>query len=158
MNTKAQRKKESKTGAIEIIVRGVITGNQKILLAHKKGAQNTFLPGGHINPGEGAKIALQREIKEELGLSCKIMRYLGTVEHTFEDKDGHHQEINLIFELKVRDLDTSKPLVSRETSLEFLWQPVSKLKGVNLQPYPLCELLPKWIKYKTATRWESSFE
>ena len=30
------------------LARGIILENEKVLLAHQKGAENTFLPGGHI--------------------------------------------------------------------------------------------------------------
>ena len=49
------------------IVRGIIFLNGKVLLAHQKGAANSFLPGGHIGMGEKAEVALIREISEEIG-------------------------------------------------------------------------------------------
>ena len=46
------------------LARGVLFAEGRALLAHQKGAGNTFLPGGHIDPGEPAQSALIREIEE----------------------------------------------------------------------------------------------
>ena len=48
-------------------VRGIIIVDGKVLLAHQIEASNTFLPGGHIESGEGAQAALVRELYEETG-------------------------------------------------------------------------------------------
>ena len=53
---------------IEFIARAVFRKDGEILLAHKIGESNTFLPGGHIELEEYAKEALSRELAEELGV------------------------------------------------------------------------------------------
>jgi ADP-ribose pyrophosphatase YjhB (NUDIX family) len=40
------------------VARGIVFVNGKVLLAHQKGADNPFLPGGHIEFGERAELAL----------------------------------------------------------------------------------------------------
>jgi len=52
---------------IEIIARGVCVKGGKLLLCHSKGAPNTYLPGGHVEFCEDAKVALAREVVEERG-------------------------------------------------------------------------------------------
>ncbi|MHB1395098.1 MAG: NUDIX domain-containing protein [Clostridia bacterium] len=56
-----------------MIVRAVIISDYHILLAHQKGADNTFLPGGHIEIGESAVAALKREVREELDLEILMV-------------------------------------------------------------------------------------
>ena len=73
---------------IELLARAVIVKNDCILIAHSIGASNTFLPGGHVRYGESMKIALVRELKEELGLQAEVGLYLGVVEHTWLDDAG----------------------------------------------------------------------
>ncbi len=49
------------------LVRGIVFEDGKVLLAHQKGADHTFLPGGHIENGEKAETDLIRELEEEIG-------------------------------------------------------------------------------------------
>lgn len=125
---------------IELLARGVIIRNGSILLAHSLGAGNTYLPGGHIEWGEPAKRALERELLEETGLRLRAGKFLGAVEHSFGKGKRRTHEINLIFLVEGR---IYYKVVSRETKIEFLWQPLTKLRTVNLQPYPLQLLLPR---------------
>jgi 8-oxo-dGTP diphosphatase len=83
------------------MARGIIINNNKVLLAHAIGHNNSFLPGGHIEFGESAPEALKREIEEEIGLSCYIESYLGLVEHKWEKNMELHCEINQAFKVKV---------------------------------------------------------
>ena len=84
---------------IEFIARAVIRRDGEIILAHKIGESNTFLPGGHIELEEYAKEALSRELAEELGLGSEIGDFVGVLEHKFTDRHGTaYEEVNLIFE------------------------------------------------------------
>ena len=47
----------------------LIAPDGKTLLVRKRGTQAFMQPGGKIEPGEAAAMALARELKEELGLS-----------------------------------------------------------------------------------------
>jgi 8-oxo-dGTP diphosphatase len=57
---------------IELISRAFILRGGKVLVAHKKGASNTFLPGGHVEFGEPSDFALRRELKEEMGINSAL--------------------------------------------------------------------------------------
>ena len=54
------------------IVRGVIRDGDYFLLCKQRNGDYRFLLGGHIDSGEGAKVALAREIKEEIGANVHI--------------------------------------------------------------------------------------
>ena len=56
------------------------------------------LPGGEIEFGEKAAEALQREIKEEIGVEISVDKKLGVYENifTFDNQKGH--EIMILFE------------------------------------------------------------
>ena len=46
------------------------------------------LPKGHIDPGETPEQAAIREVKEETGIDCKIIRSLCSQRYRFFDNDG----------------------------------------------------------------------
>lgn len=141
---------------IELIARGVLQDNELVLLARPEGDTYTFLPGGHINFGEPAEEALAREIKEELGVSIRIKQLLGVVEHSWSALDGLNHELNLVFAIECKELSFEQVPISKESHLEFLWQPLDDLKSVNLKPTPLCELLPRWLKDGVKANWNST--
>jgi 8-oxo-dGTP diphosphatase len=141
---------------IELITRGVLEHDGHILLVRQKGADYTFLPGGHINFRESAKSALIREIHEELGVSVRVGEFLGVIEHGWLNASDFHHELNLIFAIGSEKLSSDCIPISKESHLEFLWQPLNDLKSVNLKPIPLCELLPRWLKDGVKANWNST--
>ena len=126
------------------LARGIILEKGKVLLAHQKGAGNTFLPGGHIEIGEKAELGLVREIEEEMGKKAIIKQFIGAVECSWFENDQGNHEINLLFEVQVPDLDSSEPPVSQESHLEFIWVKPTELKTHNLLPEPLIACLMTW--------------
>jgi len=126
------------------IVRGIVIVDGKVLLAHSTGASNTFLPGGHIDTGEGAESALVREIHEEIGKRAIVKRFVGAVESVWSEDGLDNHEINLVFEVDIPELDSAKPLQSLEGHLEFIWVEPSALEMHNLQPDSLIECLTNW--------------
>lgn len=87
------------------LVRGIICIGDNFLLAHQIGADNTFLPGGHIGESEKAEHGLIREIEEEIGKMAIIKRFVGAVEHVWPAAGVDNHEINLLFEVDVPGLD-----------------------------------------------------
>lgn len=102
------------------ITRAVLLRENNILLAHQKGANNTFLPGGHVEIGESAVSALKREIYEELHLEAEVLGYLGAVEAGWKDGEVEHYEINHLFKAKIKNIEVCNSLLSYEDHLEFL--------------------------------------
>ena len=139
-----------------LLVRAVILANGRVLLAHLKDASNTHLPGGHVEPGEGVTAALERELREELGVPCRVGAYLGAVEHEWEQDGVQHHEINHIFEVSTPDLQPAVSPATRERDLEFYWSTIDELEMHNLQPHPLRGLLRKWSRGDRLTWWAST--
>lgn len=111
-----------------------------------------LFPGGRVEFMESSQAALEREIKEELGVPCRVERPLWVVEdfYTFEGQDTHelcyyyliafpdHEEI-----YKKREewlIDEPAKLNERSKTLAFQWIPLGLLESVNL--------VPKYIKVK----------
>ena len=128
---------------IELITRAFIRRGDRVLLAHKFGEVNTFLPGGHIEFGEYSDEALSRELREELGVEAKVKDFMGVHEYQFTHKDIHHHEVNLIYEADIKGEATSV-----ESHLEFLWCSLDQLEEKNLLP----ESLPSLIREYTRTK------
>jgi 8-oxo-dGTP diphosphatase len=138
------------------LARGIFINGNKVLVAQAKGYENTFLPGGHIEFGESSKDALKREIEEELGINCTVGSFLGIVEHKWERNGVLNCEINQVFEVTSKELDSNSNPIAIESHLEFFWCNGSDLDDKNLQPYPLRNLIKNYINGKNAVWWESS--
>lgn len=135
-------------GEIEVMARGVCIVEGRLLLCHTRRANNTYLPGGHVDFGEPAARALCREIREELGLKASSGRFLGVVEHVYRQKGRRHCEVNLVFELRIPGLRPDTPPPSAEGHLDFRWARATPraLRAAGLEPAPLCALIPAWLK------------
>lgn len=143
------------------IARAVIVHQNQILIARMKGA-HSFLPGGGVEVEEGAKSALKRELKEELGLtSCQVGRFLGVIEQCYEDLPNKCRihEITHLFEVQTESLDSNRPPTSFESHLEFYWSDLTKehLTSYKVLPELLQEMLPSIINDKK-TQWMSTIE
>jgi 8-oxo-dGTP diphosphatase len=140
------------------LARALVLDGQYVLLAHQKGADNTFLPGGHIDTGESATFTIQRELHEELGLNVEIEYFLGCVEAEWNVGGQDNYEINLIFKTKYSQISHISPLVSREKHLEFFWSSVNDLEKNNLEPYPLRKLITDYVSGNKAIWWASTIK
>lgn len=114
----------------EIIARAIIRRDDQILLAQQRGRSWSFLPGGHVEPGECVEHALVREITEELGAQAKIAGLAGVIEHCYIEDGVTHHELNLVFEAAITDPAPA----SKEDHLEFRWLPLDQLAGTDLRP------------------------
>jgi 8-oxo-dGTP pyrophosphatase MutT (NUDIX family) len=134
------------------IVRGIIRDGDHLLLCKQKEGDYTFLLGGHIDFGEGAKFALAREIKEEIGADVSVGEFRGAIENAWED----HCEISLVFEVEhnlTKDV-TPMPASPDEEHLAFLWVKTSELAEHNLLPAPLIQ----WLQNAENVNWSSTIE
>ncbi len=121
---------EYELSGIETIARGVCIADGKILLCRAKGGKSTYLPGGHIEFGETGRAALVREVKEETGKDARVGKFLGALENAFQQHGKPHAEINLVYELKLDNLNVS----AQEDWIEFFWCPLAELESANLLP------------------------
>jgi 8-oxo-dGTP diphosphatase len=128
------------------LARGFCFVDGQVLLAHQRGAENTFLPGGHIRPGERAEDTLVREIREELGRTAVVKHFVGAVECVYTQDAWENHELNLLFVVAVAGLESGSPPASCESHLEFLWSRPEELQGHNLLPQPLVECLATWAR------------
>ncbi len=117
----------------EVLARGVCIWNGKLLLCRPRGKARSYLPGGHIEPGEGARAALVREIREELGLAGEAGAYLGTVEHHFGEGETAVYEFSFLFRLTLCAEDP-EAVVSRESAIDFFWCRPEAFDAAGFEP------------------------
>jgi NADH pyrophosphatase NudC (nudix superfamily) len=59
-------------------------GNQVLLVHTEYNGKKWQLPGGYVEKGESLEYALQREIKEELGVEAELFNVVGTYIREFD--------------------------------------------------------------------------
>ena len=134
------------------IVRGIIRDEKYLLLCKQKDGDYTFLLGGHIDFGEGAKFALAREIKAEIGADVKVGKFRGAIENAWDD----HCEISLVFEVEhnLSKDETPLPASPDEEHLAFLWVHQDNLTKHNLLPSPIID----WLTNNSLCNWATTID
>lgn len=137
-----------------LLARAVIRRSDRVLVVRADGQPHTFLPGGHVEDGEGLEACLRRELQEELGVASTIGAYRGVVEHQWH-RDGTPQyELNHCFAVVAPALPDAAP-EAEEGYLSFEWAPADALGTVSLQPGPLRRLLDPEVE-ASAPWWAST--
>lgn len=142
--------------AIHLLGRVALISNDHILLAHKIGAENTFLPGGHVEYNEAAKNAILREVREEFDGEAIIEGFIGVIEHSFEYYSQPYHELNLLFSGRLLNYNYTQIPKSLEPHLEFYWQRIDKLREANLLPLPLLTIIPSYYRDRKGSLWTST--
>jgi NAD+ diphosphatase len=65
------------------------------------------LPGGFIDPKESAENGMNRELKEELGITLAQMQYLGSAPNIYLYKDVTYNTCDLFFYAKIQSIPTN---------------------------------------------------
>ncbi|MGH0429792.1 NUDIX domain-containing protein [Bacillus mycoides] len=141
------------------IVRAIMIKDEKLLVAEYIG-HHYFLPGGHVEIGESAENALIRELREELGVNCRIKQFLGVIENQWKTKETLHHEINHIFEIDSNELKSDFTPISKESHLAFHWIDFNKenINSYTIMPTPsVNELLERKLNDELLTCWISNF-
>src|SRR3989344_7456403 len=132
---------------IEGISRTGVLDGTRILLCKGKGDYYS-LPGGHVEFGEAAEVALRRELMEELGAEVKSAQFIGSHENIFDQEGQCRHEFNFVF-LAVLE---SNEVRAAEDHIEFAWQDI---ETANYLPKELSSAVRKWRSDKE-TFWLSS--
>lgn len=129
---------------IEIIARGIIIHNEKILLCKGRIQDNYYFPGGHVEFDENSIQALKREIKEETGADIINSSFIGALENQFtQDRETKH-ELNIVFEAHL----ASTNIQNLEDHIECIWIPLTKYKETFILPESLKEKVFRWMQDK----------
>lgn len=77
--------------------------------AHAPARGMLDLPGGFADPGESLEQALQREIREELGLAIDSARYLFSCANTYPYKGVVYRTTDALFEIELKHKPVIEP-------------------------------------------------
>lgn len=148
-------------GDVELIARGVLLHAGHVLLCRNLKHGYLYLPGGHVEFGESARGALEREFLEECGLRVRARSCVALAEQRFEQGGKARHELNMVFEVapaadhtataRLFHVEpapargaraTSLPKVrSLEPDIGFEWTDLAALASADLRP----ALLRAWL-------------
>lgn len=127
--------------AIEFIVRGVAIRDGHVLVCRNVKSGYAYLPGGHIEFGESASVALAREMLEETGLRVEVGSCIAAGECAFVQKAVPRHELNTVFRMKMPaslalpGAGNGLPAVpSLEAAISFEWVPLTAIDATDLRP------------------------
>lgn len=132
---------------IEILARGLLVVEGKVLLCRNVKHGYRYLPGGHVEPGESAASALAREFLEESGVEVRVGPLLLTSEHGFVQKGRPRHEINLVFHVEqppegIRRADWP----SLEPGIVFDWVAAGEIAVSDLRPRTISDWVVERVK------------
>ncbi len=97
-----------RTKKLRVRVAALIENEEKnVLLIQQKKKDKVYwlLPGGGVEFGETAEVALRRELREEIGVEINSCQFLFINESI--DPDGKRHLIQLVFQVKLKGTDIS---------------------------------------------------
>ncbi len=123
------------TPTIEIIARGTLVRGSRLLVCRSVEHGYIYLPGGHVQFGESAQRALEREFLEETGLSVRAGPCSLAAEEMFEQRGVPRHEYSLVFHVEhTGPTDRLDAVKSREPTIAFDWIDVAAVGDVDLRP------------------------
>ena len=113
-----------------LVVAALIERGGEVLVARRKQEGERAglweFPGGKVEPGEGERAALARELREELGVRVQVGELYARLEHIYPDL-----QVELaLYRATLHDREEPRPL----TADELRWVPRRSLPGL-----PFCE-------------------
>lgn len=83
----------------EIVASGglLIDERKRVLLVHRPRYDDWSFPKGKLDPGETIEEAALREVKEETGLTCRIIRKLATSRYRTRHNGKLHSKVVHLF-------------------------------------------------------------
>jgi ADP-ribose pyrophosphatase YjhB (NUDIX family) len=97
-------------GAVAAVIRRADGRALFVRRANDPAKGRLALPGGFVDPGESAEEALAREIREEVGLELRGVRYSSSHANEYDYDGVRYHTVDLFFVATVDDPDEAKAL------------------------------------------------
>ena len=78
-----------KVAAGGVVIQTVSGGARRVLLVHRPSYDDWSFPKGKAEPGETIEQTALREVREETGLGCRIVRELGFTQYEYRTRAGN---------------------------------------------------------------------
>lgn len=95
-----------------------------LILRARHGVQAWCLPKGHLEPGEDAAAAAQREVKEETGVTAQILAPLGTISYQFTTAGERTPVSKSVCFFLMRALDEAEGPRDAQEVIDARWMPL----------------------------------
>lgn len=132
---------QTEEGRFNYRVCAIIIHEGKLLAMHDENSPYYYLPGGRVMFHETAESAVQREIKEELGIDVEIVRPLWLNQGFFTEdrKQEKYHELCLYFLMDISGTDLLTrgekfSVTEGKHQLTFEWLPFEQLAKEYLYP------------------------
>ncbi len=131
---------KTENGIFNYRVCAIITHGNKLLAMKNNNTPYYFLPGGRVALNETADNAIKRELREELGISAKIVRPLWLAQTFFvedECKEKFHELcVYYLVDVSDTDLVNHEKFIGLETKNNevFEWLSIASLNEQYLYP------------------------
>jgi len=142
----------SKDLQIELISRGLLMHAGHVLVCRSVKHNYVYLPGGHVEFGESAHAALEREFKEETALAVTPGRCLHVHEHIFRQGARLRHEVNVVFHVehpafRAAAATPPPPVHSEEKKIAFDWLTPADLRELDFRPRECGEWLLRFLEH-----------
>ena len=101
-----------------MVLRPAAGGGVELALIHRPAYDDWTLPKGKLNPGETHEAAALREVREETGMTCRLVRPAGQVRYT--DRHGRPKVVRYWV---MHPVDDRAPFVPNGEVDQLRWLP-----------------------------------
>lgn len=113
-----------------VTTKAIIKKDDKILLLRRSSGKQSIigkyeLPGGKVDFGEDPKLALEREVIEEVGLSLETVQLLSVLSH-MDDHDENKQYVIVVYQASLTPVETHIVLSPEHDRYE--WKEMSEIQ------------------------------